>query len=162
MSITKNVLLCWYCSMEKKKRKIPMIFDIENWLWKSKALFDTSPLHQFSKFNNFLWLRRCLGKNLSNFVPPAWKLDNSYYHTMHNTKLSINRFAMVSQSLMVPMEIGDQFYVLLHEGALKGGGISHTFTSLNGHKIATMALPEEHNDLWWDTFLAFVTLFWTL
>merc|ERR1711935_888590 len=59
-----------------------------------------------------------------------------------------NRFAMVSQSLMVPMEIGDQFYVLLHEGALKGGGISHTFTSLNGHKIATtMAIPEDHNDL---------------
>ena len=66
---------------------------------------------------------------------------------MHNTKLAINRFAMVSQSLMVPMEIGDQFYVLLHEGALKGGGISHTFTSLNGHKIATMAIPEDHNDL---------------
>jgi len=55
---------------------------------------------------------------------------------------------MVSQSVMVPMEIGDQFYVLLHEGALKGGGISHTFTSLNGHKIATMALPEhsDHNN----------------
>ena len=47
-----------------------------------------------------------------------------------------NRFAMVSQSVMVPMETGDEFYVLLHEGALKGGGISHTFTSLNGHKIS--------------------------
>jgi len=55
---------------------------------------------------------------------------------------------MVSQSVMVPMEMGDQFYVLLHEGALKGGGISHTFTSLNGHKIATMASPEhsDHNN----------------
>lgn len=52
---------------------------------------------------------------------------------------------MVSQSLMVPMEMGDRFYVLLHEGALKGGGISHTFTSLNGHKIATMASPEHSN-----------------
>ena len=62
-------------------------------------------------------------------------------------KNSINRFAMVSQSVMVPMEMGDQFYVLLHEGALKGGGISHTFTSLNGHKIATMALPHDGNDL---------------
>ena len=47
-----------------------------------------------------------------------------------------NRFAMVSQSVMVSMDPGDQFYVLLHEGALKGGGISHTFTSLNGHKIS--------------------------
>ena len=34
MSLTKNVLLNWYSSM-KKKRKIWMIFDIENWLWKS-------------------------------------------------------------------------------------------------------------------------------
>ena len=59
----------------------------------------------------------------------------------------INRFAMVSQSVMVPMENGDQFYVLLHEGALKGGGISHTFTSLNGHKIATMVSRRENNDL---------------
>ena len=37
-----------------------MIFDIENWLWKS----------------NF-------GKNLSNFVPLAWKLNNPYYHNRH-------------------------------------------------------------------------------
>lgn len=47
-----------------------------------------------------------------------------------------NRFAMVSQSLMVPMMKGDQFYVFLHEGALKGGGTSHTFTSLIGHRIS--------------------------
>ena len=42
---------------EKKIRKIPMIFDIENWLCQSQilALCDTSPSHQFSKFNNFLW-----------------------------------------------------------------------------------------------------------
>ena len=45
------------------------------------ALFDTSPLHQFSKFNNFLWVCWFLGKNLSNFVSPAWQLDNPYYHS---------------------------------------------------------------------------------
>ena len=44
------------------------------------ALFDTSPLTQFSKFNNFLWVCWFLGKNLSNFVPPVWKLYNLYYH----------------------------------------------------------------------------------
>ena len=32
------------------------------------AHFDTSPLHQFSKFNNFLWTCWFSGKNLSNFV----------------------------------------------------------------------------------------------
>ena len=45
---------------------------------------------------------------------------------------------------------GDQFYILLHEGALKGGGISHTFTSLNGHKIANKkAITDENNGLLW-------------
>ena len=37
------------------------------------ALFDTSPLTQFSKFNNFLWVYWFFGKNLSNFVPPRLK-----------------------------------------------------------------------------------------
>ena len=37
-------------------------------------------LHPFSKFNNFLWVRWFLGQNISNFVPPAWKLDNPYCH----------------------------------------------------------------------------------
>ena len=41
------------------------------------ALFDTSPLTQFSKFNNFLWVCWFLGKNLSNFVPP---FENSTTH----------------------------------------------------------------------------------
>ena len=35
-------------------------------------MFDTSPLTQFSKFNNFLRVGWFLGKNLSNFVPPVW------------------------------------------------------------------------------------------
>ena len=39
------------------------------------------PLIQFSKFNNFLWGCWFLGKNLSNFVPPVWKLHNPYCHT---------------------------------------------------------------------------------
>ena len=36
MSITKNVLLNWYCSMKFFFWKIQIIFDKENWLWKSK------------------------------------------------------------------------------------------------------------------------------
>ena len=35
MYFTKNVVLNWYSSVKKKFRKIRMIFDIENWLWKS-------------------------------------------------------------------------------------------------------------------------------
>ena len=36
MSITKNVSLKWYPSMKKIFRKFWIIFDIENWLWKSE------------------------------------------------------------------------------------------------------------------------------
>ena len=44
-------------------------------------IFDSSPLHQFSKFNNFLWVRWFLG----NFfflilVFPDLKLHNRYCH----------------------------------------------------------------------------------
>ena len=45
------------------------------------ALFDTSPLTRFSKFNNFLWGCWFLAKNLSNFVPLVWKLHNPYCHS---------------------------------------------------------------------------------
>ena len=42
-----------------------------------KLLF---PLIQNSKFNNFLWVCWFLCNTLSNFVPPAWKIYNPYYH----------------------------------------------------------------------------------
>ena len=58
----------------QKLRKIPMIFNLENWHRKSNfGTFWHHPLHQFSKFNYFLWVCWFLGKNLSNFVP----LENS-------------------------------------------------------------------------------------
>ena len=45
---------------------------------------DSSPLIQNSKFNNFLWVCWFLCKNLSNFVPPTWKLHNPYWHNQHH------------------------------------------------------------------------------
>ena len=53
MSITKNVLLNWYPSMKKKLRKIPMIVDVKNWLWKSnKALL--IPPHYANSQNSII------------------------------------------------------------------------------------------------------------
>ena len=43
-------------------------------------ILDTSPLTQFSNINNFLWVCWFLGKNLSNFVSPVWKLHTPYCH----------------------------------------------------------------------------------
>ena len=39
--------------IEKKMKKIQIIFDIESQML---ALFDISHLDKFSKFNNFLWV----------------------------------------------------------------------------------------------------------
>ena len=61
--LSKNVLLNWYSSMKKRLRKIRMIFDEENWLWKSN--FDSSPLIQNSKFNNFHRVCWFLGKKFN-------------------------------------------------------------------------------------------------
>ena len=47
------------------------------------AIFDTSPLHQFEKFNNFLWVCWFSAKIVFNFVSPPWKLHNRYYHSIH-------------------------------------------------------------------------------
>ena len=59
---------------KKKVRKIPMIFDIENWLWTSNfSTFDTSPLTQFSKFNNFLWVCWFLGTIFQILYTPVEK-----------------------------------------------------------------------------------------
>ena len=60
---------------------LSLIF-FDNMIFKSlyAQIFDNSPLNQFSKFNNFLWVCWFLGEKLSNFVPPAQKLDNPYYH----------------------------------------------------------------------------------
>ena len=35
MTIIRNLLLNWYHSMKKNQKDWKMIFDIENWLWKS-------------------------------------------------------------------------------------------------------------------------------
>ena len=45
-------------------------------------IFESSPLIQNSKFNNFLWVCWFLYKNLSNVVPPVLKLHNPYCHTV--------------------------------------------------------------------------------
>ena len=94
MSMRKNVLLNWYSSMKKKNWKIEK--DSDNFWYRKLTLkvkrkrlgdfelfelFDTSPLTQFSRFDNFLWVCLFLGKNLSNFVPPVWKLHNPYCHS---------------------------------------------------------------------------------
>ena len=54
-----------------------MIFEIENWLWKSNFVIDTTPIHKIQQFTlDVLFLT----KNLFNFVSLTWKLQNRYCH----------------------------------------------------------------------------------
>ena len=59
---------------------ITSIFELIYFTLKWCPIFDSSLLHQFSKFNNFLWVCWFLGKNLSNFVSLSWKINNWHYH----------------------------------------------------------------------------------
>ena len=60
---------------EKKWRKIRMIFDLENWLWKSNFgtfwQLTTTPILKIQSFRFGMLI-------LLYFVPPAWKLENPY------------------------------------------------------------------------------------
>ena len=70
----------------EKLRKIPMIFDLENWLWKSNfGTFWHLPINPILKIQQFPLSMLILRQTLSNFVPPVWKLDNPYYHISHAT-----------------------------------------------------------------------------
>ena len=70
-------------NINNKKRAPKLVFFNEKsweklgWFLTLKilALFDISPLHQFSKFNNFLWVWWFLAKNLLFFLYPS--LENS-------------------------------------------------------------------------------------
>ena len=96
--------------LERFQRFLRQNIDFESQI---KALFDTSQLHQLSKFNNFLWVCWFLGKSLSNFVSPAWKLDNPYCHNLkthrhiHPGQLLTNwhngaKIIVLSHSIVLP------------------------------------------------------------
>ena len=75
MSTTKNMSLNWNSSMKKKIEK-----DSDNFWHRKLALkvkfwhfFDTSPLTQFSKFNNFLWVCWFLGTIFQILYTPVEK-----------------------------------------------------------------------------------------
>ena len=72
----------WYSSMKKIEKDLDnfwhgkLTLNVRKWQFVS----DTSPLHQFAKFNSFLWVCWFLAKNLFNFVSLPWKLYNWYCH----------------------------------------------------------------------------------
>ena len=59
MSITKTMPLNWYSSM-KKNCKIWIIFDMENWLWKSEiGIFRSFDLERMLIWRKILFMKKC-------------------------------------------------------------------------------------------------------
>ena len=72
------------------------------------------PLIQFSKFNNHIWVCWFLGKNLSNLVPPVWKLHNPYCHT-HQPKESLDWKVLLTVATKIALRMNlffkNQFFL---------------------------------------------------
>ena len=91
MSKIIRIFLIFSFIEEYQLRYTFFVFDIfwshqflNNFIFWNDVQFLT-PLHNnpILKFNDFLWVCWFLGKNLSYFVPPVWKLHNPYCHNLH-------------------------------------------------------------------------------
>ena len=93
--------LNWYSSMKFFFRKIRMIFDIENSLWKYKIgpfWWAVSP-NGDSKFGNFIWLQLILGQKPC-FLGPIQLVTqklNNHYPKCHTTYLLHNEAKLLSK-----------------------------------------------------------------
>ena len=80
LTLKNDSLNCFEQVKRSKIRKFRIIFDIENWLWKSNfGTFWHLPIRLISKIQSFHydWF---LVRNLPNFVSLPWKLHNRYCH----------------------------------------------------------------------------------
>ena len=92
--------------------------DENNWLLKLWFLntFE-APIDPILKFNNFLWLcwflrKNIAGKNLSNFVPPVWKLYNSCCHNEHKKSPTYLKWKLCCLKMVLCEWIGIFFFNL--------------------------------------------------
>ena len=85
-------------------------------------IFDSSLIILNSKFNHFLWGCWFLCKNLSNFVPPAWKRHKPY---CHNVPLSYK----CSNFIAISLEVHDNKspHVFITGWYWATGKLSHIF-----------------------------------
>ena len=91
------------------------------------------PLTQFSKSNHVLWVCWFLGKNLSDFVHPVWKLHNPYCHTEHNYNLDIGIFIFRTLSRT------HQFLTRKKEGEISGISMNEIKRNEKVHNMKMIA-----------------------
>ena len=85
MSITTKMPLNWYSSMKNFFRKIRIIFDIENWLWKSEIrIFQSPPAKRTLICQNFFFFEKVpfsiqLSYHLMRkLLKKSWMVSNRY------------------------------------------------------------------------------------
>ena len=108
MSITKNVPLNWYSSMKKKLRKIRIIFDLENWLWKSEiGNFRSLDLERVLIYQNFFYEKVLFFTQLSyhlmcKLLKKSYMLSILYNLSpksiLETNKTSFDRYSLIQQS----------------------------------------------------------------
>ena len=87
----KSSKSCCFFFEEYEFRSISFVIDIflitsilkPLYFLKWCPIFDSSPLLQFSKFNNLIWLPLIFSQKNSNFVSLPWKPYNRYCHTLY-------------------------------------------------------------------------------
>ena len=99
--------------IEKYQFRSTFVDNINFWitlLLKWCPIFDSSPLHQFSKFNNFHWVCWFVGKTISIFLSPDLKLHNRYCHNFHTQGqadlLKLKEHALQNSNCLVVNENG--------------------------------------------------------
>ena len=79
-TLTLNIPLNWYFSMKRKLRKIWVIFDIENWLWKSEIGISLDLERML------IWQKKNPWKSaifLSNKLPFDAKVDEKFLNVIY-------------------------------------------------------------------------------
>ena len=85
-----------------------MIFEIENWLWKSNlGTFWHLPLHQFAKFNSFFWVCWFLVQNLPYFISFPWILHNRNC-IYEGFAISQNKIIAYAHTVIISSQCTDQ------------------------------------------------------
>ena len=111
------------------------------------ALFDTSPLL----------------KNISNFVPPIWKLHNLYCHIVCNASSMINSLNTLARSVFcrigtVHLHKTDTFFYLtkwrVHIPIINSNCSTISFGILNGYLV--LIFQRRGLNFEWITYLLFL------
>ena len=120
MSITIKMPLNWYSSMKKKFRKIRIIFDIENWLWKSEIrIFQSPPAKRTLICQKHFFMEKCyFSLNLMRkLLKKSWMVSTTHWCNRIDQILTYDRQMLSNWFLVIwllPLIICKQSMYKMH------------------------------------------------